>query len=121
MKISCASKNVIYMGHPYDLMQTLEISQYIPKYKFMNSRLPDIVERIFKYIIIFSLGFAVINVIPCLAMDGQHIINALLNVTLGKKIKNQKTLATTSLSFSLLGTFLLACLGIHTIWVNLPF
>lgn len=120
MKIDGILKNVIYMGHPYDL-HTLHVSQYIPKYKYISSNLADIIEKLLNYIVIFSLGLAIVNVIPCVAMDGQHIMNTLLIILLGSKIDNAKTMATVSLSITLCGTFLLFCLVIYTIWTHLPF
>lgn len=119
LKITCLHKDVIYMGHPYDLL-TVHVSSYIPKYKFISSNAGEIFERFIMYIALFSFGFAVINVIPCFFMDGQHIISALLNYVLTPRIGDEKIVATIALSVTLSGTFFLFCFMIYGVWTHLP-
>lgn len=77
--------NVVYIGLVTDLYRTIEVSSYIPEYLFKTTDLPDIVTKYCKYVIIFSLGLAIINIIPCMFFDGQHIIGILVQIVCGRK------------------------------------
>ena len=41
------------------------------------------IQELLSYIASFSAGFAVLNVIPCVAMDGQHIVSAVIELLPG--------------------------------------
>lgn len=83
-KIICNQKNVIYLGLASDIYRTVEISSYIPNIFFKSTVLPDIVTKFVKYTAVFSLGLAIVNVIPFIYMDGQHIADILGMILLRK-------------------------------------
>ncbi|XP_055630918.1 membrane-bound transcription factor site-2 protease [Toxorhynchites rutilus septentrionalis] len=70
--------DVIYIGHPGDLTRTIRISQFVPKTSFFRPGFADAIQLLLKYVTVFAVGLAVINVIPCFGFDGQHIVNTLL-------------------------------------------
>lgn len=83
------NSNVIYSGPVLDVYRTVDISPFIINLIFKTTFIADVTMKVLKYITIFSLGLAIINVIPCWFMDGQYIINILGSIgllnTLGKK------------------------------------
>lgn len=99
--------DVIYIGLATDLLYTVQISPYVPKHVLSSTLLPDIVTKFFKYIIIFSTGLAIVNVIPCIFMDGQHITNALINILFGASLGSAQNVNIVSLMICLCCTALL--------------
>ncbi|XP_017775355.1 PREDICTED: membrane-bound transcription factor site-2 protease [Nicrophorus vespilloides] len=112
-KISRVGKApVIYIGHPSDIFLTVKISSYIPKYSLSKHLHPDVMLKFLEYLIVISFGLALINVIPCLFMDGQHIIHCLAQMF----TKDSKPIA---MAITLLFTILLMIHCIHSIYLNL--
>jgi S2P endopeptidase len=72
-------KDVVYIGHPQDLTNTITVSEFIPKTSIFSSWMADSILLLLKYITVFSLGLAYVNIIPCFGFDGQHISNAILD------------------------------------------
>lgn len=83
-KIISSQKNIIYLGLASDIYRTVEISSYIPNIFFKSTVLPDIVTKFVKYTAVFSLGLAIVNVIPFIYMDGEHIADILGMILLRK-------------------------------------
>ncbi|KAJ8984262.1 hypothetical protein NQ317_007494 [Molorchus minor] len=87
-KIACNGKNVIYVGTSWDIYRTVDVSYYVSNGIFSTTKLPDIVTKIVSYITAFSFGLAIVNVVPVMYMDGQHIADilgdSLLRRSLGK-------------------------------------
>lgn len=100
-------RDVVYIGLATDLLYTVRVSQYIPKYVFQSSVVPDFISKVLKYFVVFSGGLAIVNVIPCIFMDGQHIANGLVHIFLGKTLGSVHNINFTSLIISLCGTLLI--------------
>lgn len=100
-------QDVVYIGLASDLLYTVRISPYIPKHAFQSSAVPDVITKVFKYIVVFSGGLAIINVVPCIFMDGQHIVNGLVHIVLGRTLGSAQSVSLTSLVISLCGTLLI--------------
>lgn len=107
------SDDVIYIGHATDMVRTLQVSSFIPKYLFSTTIVPDAIMKFLKYVIIFSLGLSIANVIPCLLLDGEHIVKFLLQILLKNK-SSSHTISTVSLIVSLVGTVVLLFHCVHT-------
>lgn len=84
-KIKAGQRIVIYIGLATDLYNTLEVSSYIPNFYFKTTKFPDTLTKFLKYIIVFSLGLAFINVLPFKYTDGQYIVQILGQIFLEKK------------------------------------
>lgn len=109
-------KDVVYIGLASDLLYTVKISPYIPKYIFQSSAVPDLITKILKYFVVFSGGLAIVNVIPCIFMDGQHIANGLVHIFLGKTLGSVSNINFTSLVISLCGTTLILTHCIYSVY-----
>ena len=115
-KVSCAGKDVIYIGYAGDIQQTVRVSSYISKYHSVSTLVPDVIEKFLKYLVTFSLGLAFVNVIPCVAMDGYFMLNSLLQIWCGRSFHTNATYFSVSLIVPLCGTLMLVILIICTLW-----
>lgn len=61
----------------------------------------------FKLYYCFSTGLAIINLIPCIFMDGQYITNSLVEIVLGERLGSKRNINLVSLIISLCGTMIL--------------
>ncbi|XP_054753404.2 membrane-bound transcription factor site-2 protease-like [Lytechinus pictus] len=67
---------VLYVGDPYFFSYTVRISSYVPKYDWLPLTLPEVIEMFCKYLISLSGALAILNAMPCYALDGQWILMA---------------------------------------------
>lgn len=72
-------RDVMFIGHPSDLAYTIKVSPYVPKTFLFNAHFADSVSLLLNYTIVFSLGLAIVNVIPCFCFDGHHITTTITN------------------------------------------
>jgi S2P endopeptidase len=78
MKRKNRVKDLVYYGHPYDILRNVEISGYIPKTKVFEPWFADALSLLLKYITVFSSGLGIVNVMPCLGLDGYFLVNAVI-------------------------------------------
>lgn len=97
-KIVTSTKNVIYLGHPNDLYQTIQVSSYISKSNTVSVALPDIITKFARYVVVVSLGLAFINVLPIMYMDGEYILQMLGFIVLKTKFGKKKTVLAVSVT-----------------------
>lgn len=72
-------RDVMYIGHPSDLAYTIKVSSFVPRTVLLNSNFADGISLLLKYLVVFSLGLATLNVIPCFCFDGYHITSVTIN------------------------------------------
>lgn len=83
MRIKRSNGNdVFFIGHPSDLAFTVKISGFVPKTILFSASIAEKMSLLLKYLVVFSLGLAVVNVIPCFYFDGYYITNTLTNLIL---------------------------------------
>ncbi|KAM4699173.1 membrane-bound transcription factor site-2 protease [Discoglossus pictus] len=78
--------DMLFIGYPVHLEYAVSLSSFIPRYKIISIDLPVIIETFCKYLISLSGALAVINAVPCFALDGQWILNSFLEATLSSVI-----------------------------------
>ncbi|XP_015442078.1 membrane-bound transcription factor site-2 protease-like isoform X7 [Pteropus alecto] len=71
-----------YWDEGWDQKVTLSITGFIPRFNFLSIDLPVTVETFVKYLISLSGALAIVNAVPCFALDGQWILNSFLDATL---------------------------------------
>lgn len=74
--------DMLYVGHPLHLHYTVSITSFIPRFNFLSIDLPVVLETFVKYLISLSGALAIVNAVPCFALDGQWILNSFLDATL---------------------------------------
>lgn len=115
-KIKVHNKPIVfYMGLIDDFFRTLRVSPYIPKFYFKTPTFVETIRKMLEYITIISLGLAIINVVPCFYMDGQHIINTLLYIFLSRTFNGER-LVLISTMVCLVFTALLIVHCVLTMW-----
>lgn len=74
-------KDFLFIGSLSDIHFGIEsVTDYLPKYdtlKNLSLSLPVIIEKILYYTTSFSLALGLINIVPCVMLDGQHATRAL--------------------------------------------
>jgi S2P endopeptidase len=79
--------DVIFIGPASDFLRTVTVSSYVPKYSFLGTAVPDMTTKFLGYLSIFSMGLAIVNILPCLFMDGQHITNTIFHIIFSKHLR----------------------------------
>jgi len=97
-------KEFLYVGNPAFIYSSVQLSDYCPRYSMLPSFLPEILMKLFSYVMSFSSALALLNVVPSLLLDGQHMILVLLDILLVGRFKiYSKQL---QVLMTVLGTFL---------------
>jgi len=74
-------KDFLFIGFSTDLMSGIEmLTNFVPKYSILPVGLPVLIEKGLYYTCSFSLALALINIVPCIMLDGQFIIKALMQM-----------------------------------------
>jgi S2P endopeptidase len=110
------AKDFVYYGHPVDLLSTTEISQFVPKTKLIEPHFGDSLALMLKYLIVFSSGLAICNILPSFGLDGYLIVNALISAV-SFVDKSKKELI--SLTINCIGTVILFLSVIRIIFATL--
>ena len=79
-------KEFLFIGTVSDLYYGIEsVTDYVPKYDHIPLPIsfPTYFEKICYYTASFSLALALINIVPCMMLDGQHVVNALVGLVQG--------------------------------------
>lgn len=103
MKRKNRVKDLVYYGHPYDVLRNVEISEFTPKTKIFEPWFGDAIALLLKYLTVFSSGLAIVNVVPCYGLDGQFLISALIS-TLPSKHFNKGRKELISFAINLIGS-----------------
>ena len=81
MKRRKDQKDFLFIGFSTDLLSGIEIlSDYVPKYDIFDIFWPILIEKGLYYTCSFSLALALINIVPCVMLDGQFIIKTLMQI-----------------------------------------
>nr|SVE85575.1 EOG090X08FA [Daphnia pulicaria] len=70
---------VLFAGLPNEIYLSVYVSDYVPRI-FIGPQFINFIEHLLRYISSFSAGLAVLNVVPCIFMDGHHIVGALSEI-----------------------------------------
>ncbi|XP_076237048.1 membrane-bound transcription factor site-2 protease [Calliopsis andreniformis] len=100
-------KDVLFRGHPADIYRTVDVSDWVPKYSFLSPKLPEVVSHFCEYIVIFSAGLVIVNIVPCFFTDGQYITNIFVIYLLNFTPHNKNIRQTIILTITSIGTLLL--------------
>ncbi|XP_077003290.1 membrane-bound transcription factor site-2 protease-like [Tamandua tetradactyla] len=80
--------DMLYIGHPLNLRYAVSITSFVPRFKFLSLDFPVVVETFVKYLVSLSGALAIVNAVPCFALDGQWILNSFLDATLASVIRD---------------------------------
>jgi S2P endopeptidase len=75
-------KDFLFVGNPAVIYTTISQSDYCPRYGWLPGWLPDCLLKLARYVASFSGALAVLNVVPCYMLDGQHMMEVLMELGL---------------------------------------
>lgn len=116
-RISTSTESdVMYIGHPSDLAYTIKVSPYVPKTRVLNSNVADAIALILKYLVVFSLGLATLNVIPCFYFDGYHITSVTINHLFQRLVPERSRRECITIAITSIGTLFLFVTLSKSVW-----
>nr|SVE74263.1 EOG090X08FA [Daphnia barbata] len=74
-----SAPSVLYIGEPKEIHQSVSVSNYVPRI-FIGPQFINVIEQLLWYMFSFSAGLAILNVVPCICMDGYHMVGALTQI-----------------------------------------
>uniref|UniRef100_A0A3P8UKL0 Membrane-bound transcription factor site-2 protease n=1 Tax=Cynoglossus semilaevis TaxID=244447 RepID=A0A3P8UKL0_CYNSE len=80
--------HMLFVGYPPHLQYAVSLTNFVPRFSFLHLDLPVFLETFCKYLLSLSGALAVVNSVPCFALDGQWILNALLEATLASVVSD---------------------------------
>ena len=85
-----AAPPVLFLGAPVTVYRDAAVSEHVPRWWPLPAAAPRQLETLAQYLLSFSAALAVLNVVPCYALDGQWIWAALLEAALGARVTRRK-------------------------------
>lgn len=113
------NKDVMYLGHPADLANTIAVSEFVPKSFLFSEHFADGFLLLLKYLVVFSLGLAALNIIPCFYFDGYHITKVSVNHLLEKLVPERHRRDCITMTITSIGTFSLIVILIKSLWYSI--
>uniref|UniRef100_A0A0K0F9M2 Membrane-bound transcription factor site-2 protease n=1 Tax=Strongyloides venezuelensis TaxID=75913 RepID=A0A0K0F9M2_STRVS len=95
LEIRNGEKPVLFIGKLDELRFMIDAYHLTPRFSFVPTWPPIILELICKYFITFSLALALINAVPCYSLDGQFICRTIIEYYYDgkRRRKKEKTIA----------------------------
>lgn len=107
IKHNARSPDVLYLGEPQGLYGSVLLGDYSPRSQFVPLTLPVVMATQLLYIVSLSAAFAVLNVVPAYALDGQWVTIVMVEAWLQHYIPSQKSRTLFCNCLLFVGTFLL--------------
>lgn len=82
--------SVLFVGQPAEIYSAVGVSDWIPKFYVVPSRVIHGYETFLKYLVSFSGALAILNLIPCFHLDGQWIAQTIIEAVF--PIKNYRNI-----------------------------
>ncbi|XP_060755692.1 membrane-bound transcription factor site-2 protease isoform X1 [Neoarius graeffei] len=92
--------DMLFVGYVSHLQYSVSLTNFVPRLGFLHLDLPVMLETLCKYLVSLSGALAVVNAVPCFALDGQWMLNSFLEATLSSRLPEKS-------SRELLGFFIL--------------
>jgi len=109
---------VIYVGHPWDVTRTVDVSAFVPRYSFLKAAWPDAWLLLLKYNVVFSIGLALINAIPCFGFDGAHITSTVIHSFLVGRVDQHAKRDLISVIITSVGSLLFGLALLKVAWLS---
>ncbi|XP_076026539.1 membrane-bound transcription factor site-2 protease [Genypterus blacodes] len=109
--------HMLFVGYPPHLQHAVSLTNFLPRFGFLHLDLPVFLETFCKYLVSLSGALAVVNSVPCFALDGQWMLNALLEATLVNVVKDRARRELIGFFLLLAGSALLAANVALGLWM----
>uniref|UniRef100_UPI00398E74AF membrane-bound transcription factor site-2 protease-like n=1 Tax=Pristiophorus japonicus TaxID=55135 RepID=UPI00398E74AF len=108
---------MLFVGHPVHLQYAVRLTNYMPRFGFLHLDIPIVIETFCKYLLSLSGALAVINAVPCFALDGQWMLSSLLEATLSSLVVEKQNRDLIGFFILLFGSALLASNVVLGLWM----
>ncbi|XP_055500695.1 membrane-bound transcription factor site-2 protease isoform X2 [Leucoraja erinacea] len=112
-----SSMDMLFIGHPVHLQYTVSLTNYMPRFGFLHLDIPGVIETFCKYLLSLSGALAVINAVPCFALDGQWMLSSFIEATLSSLIVEKSHRDLIGFFILLFGSALLASNVVLGLWM----
>uniref|UniRef100_A0A671XL38 Membrane-bound transcription factor site-2 protease n=1 Tax=Sparus aurata TaxID=8175 RepID=A0A671XL38_SPAAU len=109
--------HMLFVGYPPHLQYSVSLTNFVPRLGFLHLDLPIFLETFCKYVVSLSGALAVVNSVPCFALDGQWMLNALLEATLVTVVTDRQKRELIGFFLLLAGSALLAANVALGLWM----
>nr|XP_057916955.1 membrane-bound transcription factor site-2 protease-like [Doryrhamphus excisus] len=109
--------HMLFVGYPPHLQHAVSLTNFVPRFGFLHLDLPVFLETFCKYVFSLSGALAVVNSVPCFALDGQWMLNALLEATLVNVVTDRQKRELIGFFLLLAGSALLAANVALGLWM----
>ncbi|XP_057679757.1 membrane-bound transcription factor site-2 protease [Corythoichthys intestinalis] len=109
--------HMLFVGYPPHLQHAVSLTNFVPRFGFLHLDLPVFLETFCKYVFSLSGALAVVNSVPCFALDGQWMLNALLEATLASAVPDRQKRELIGFFLLLAGSALLAANVALGLWM----
>lgn len=109
--------HMLFVGYPPHLQYAVTLTNFVPRLGFLHLDLPIFLETFCKYVVSLSGALAVVNSVPCFALDGQWMLNALLEATLVTVVTDRQKRELIGFFLLLAGSALLAANVALGLWM----
>jgi membrane-associated protease RseP (regulator of RpoE activity) len=99
------SDKVLFLGDPYELLQSVSVSPYVSRYGIFPASFPPIMLKLAEYVFNLSLALAFFNALPCIFLDGNLIGATLVDIAIPD---NSDRNLLVRIALVTIGTFLIA-------------
>ncbi|KAH8418652.1 hypothetical protein KR222_008449 [Zaprionus bogoriensis] len=114
-----ALPDVMYIGQPRDVLRSVRVSAFVPRYQRLSSAWPDALALLLKYNVVFSIGLALINAIPCFGFDGAHITSTVIHSFLVGRVGERAKRDLIALIITSIGSLLFGLALLKVAWLSL--
>ncbi|XP_020386760.1 membrane-bound transcription factor site-2 protease [Rhincodon typus] len=108
---------MLFVGHPVHLQYAVSLTNYMPRFGFLHLDFPVVIETFCKYLLSLSGALAVINAVPCFALDGQWMLSSFLEATLSSLVVEKQNRELIAFFILLFGSALLASNVVLGLWM----
>jgi len=78
--VRSSDKHFLYVGNPVLIYTSTYLSDFCPRSSFVPVNFAEMISKLCTYVISFSAALALLNVVPSLLLDGQHMILVILDI-----------------------------------------
>lgn len=101
-------QTMLFLGSPSELWHAVSIVKWVPRQTYLSVLPVHVYEVFLHYMLSFSGALALLNVVPCIALDGQWITQGLVKLLVQSMPWLRSSRKGVYLFIVLCGTFLLA-------------
>ncbi|XP_023700944.1 membrane-bound transcription factor site-2 protease [Paramormyrops kingsleyae] len=109
--------DMLFVGYTPHLQYAVSLSNFAPRFGFLHLDLPSVIEMFCKYVVSLSGALAVVNAVPCFALDGQWMLTAFLEAALSSVLVERSSRELLAFCILLGGSALLAANVALGLWM----